>query len=818
MTKESVWHLSQLIHGASGPELTVKQTSIPRKSPLKTINAVVNRLLHRGQDASTPAAPDENSFSNDGVDPPPTLPRHPRRPYNSERSSYTYPAPKGATVVDPFIEQDEIRRQKLMVDKCEQRFLRQSEMPPTAGFCNSCSRIDFEAIYKDHEITLGGSTAFSLQDIGIIDETWSQRMCRLCRFFAAIWEANKFYLRSARLCLVVLSSRNISKYAESIQIPKAIRHHNILVLSHPQPQRVFEVDPTTLDNLDIVGPLFPSRHKLDVEKCISVHSIKPDRVEFSIVRRWLQLCSRHHGESCSSSTVPDIPGFQLLNCKAKKLEPYIPGMEFIALSYVWGTNVNEQMHQNNEQGYSVFPQTIEDALKVTRELGFQYLWVDRYCIPRHDDRVKHIQIANMDLVYNCATLTIVAAGGQNSASGLPGVSRSRDLQPSINVGKYDLVSALSNPVRDVRHSKWMGRGWTYQEALLSKRRLFFTEKQVYFECGRATFMETVTEPEELLFAQADAAMKREIHSGSIDTLLDTRHRLFPADYLSQISEGPWLIQHRLADYTARSLTFESDTLNAFLGILRHFRNLECSISHVWGVPVLWSSAAKWSAMEGFATGLSWIGFFPTTQVIERRFEFPSWSWAGWKMPISPKSYFYRSGFKTPYEIKIDFETEHGKILDWAAFQTASQADDAPVLSRYLHIEAWSLKCSLHNDPHVVDNIDASLRNPWSLTTEGSTAKLHRVVIHKQYSNEEWNTRGNKLWDIIVIGNPANPVIANEQFFEQYPPFGPFFMILEDMGEYYERIGYSDLAHSLSNVGQDMSIHLVGKKRRSFRLG
>lgn len=798
-----------------GPKLTFKQTFFPCKWALRTIDRVINRLLHRGHEASTPAGLDEDNFFNDDVDPPLTLRRRQRR--NSEDSSYTYLAPEGAAGVDPFIELDEIRRQRLLIDKFEQNFLRQNEMPPTAGFCDSCSQINFEAIYNDHEITLGGSTAFSLQDIGIVDETWSQRTCRLCRFFASIWETNKSYLRSARLCIVVLSSRNISKYTGSIQIPEAIRHHNILVLSHPQPQRVFDVDPTTLENLDIVGPLFPSRHKLDVEKCVSVRSIKPDRIEFSIVRAWLQLCSRNHEDSCFSFEAPNIPGFQLLNCKTRKLEPYIPGTKYIALSYVWGTNVNEQMHQNNEQGHSVLPQTIEDALKVTLEIGFQYLWVDRYCIPQFDDRVKHIQIAHMDLVYNCATLTIVAACGQNSAFGLPGVSRSRFLQPSITVGEYDIVSALSNPVRDVRNSKWMGRGWTYQEALLSKRRLIFTEKQVYFECGGATFMETVAEPEELIFVQADAAMKRETHYGNIGTLLDTRHRLFPADYLSQISEDPWLIQHRMAEYTARSLTFESDTLNAFLGALRHFRNPECSISHVWGVPVLWSSA-KWSAMEGFATGLCWISFFPTSQVIERRFGFPSWSWTGWRMPISPRSYFYRYGFKTPYEIKIDFETERGKILDWAAFQTASQASEAPVLSRYLHIEGWSLKCRLHNVFYPPDGVDASLRDHWSLTIEGSIAKLHRVVIHKQYSNEEWNARGNKVCDILLIGNPENPVTAMSQFFEEYPPFGPFFMILEDMGEYYERVGYLDLAHSLSNVGQDMSIHLVGKKRRSFRLG
>lgn len=52
---------------------------------------------------------------------------------------------------------------------------------------------------------------------------------------------------------------------------------------------------------------------------------------------------------------------------------------------------------------------IEDALFVLKELGFRYLWVDRYCIDQGDDRDKAIQIANMNQVFANAQVTIIAA-------------------------------------------------------------------------------------------------------------------------------------------------------------------------------------------------------------------------------------------------------------------------------------------------------------------------------------------------------------------------------------------------------------------------
>jgi hypothetical protein len=57
------------------------------------------------------------------------------------------------------------------------------------------------------------------------------------------------------------------------------------------------------------------------------------------------------------------------------------------------------------------PLVVEDAICVCNEIGIEYLWVDRYCIPQDPDVARH-QIANMDSVYAGSALTIIAAAGE----------------------------------------------------------------------------------------------------------------------------------------------------------------------------------------------------------------------------------------------------------------------------------------------------------------------------------------------------------------------------------------------------------------------
>jgi hypothetical protein len=145
----------------------------------------------------------------------------------------------------------------------------------------------------------------------------------------------------------------------------------------------------------------------------------------------------------------------------------MPQCKYIALSYVWGlpTKGSDAALAEIDGSFLRFvPRVVEDAIIITTELLFQYLWVDRYCINQNDAGVRHDQLRTMDSVYRYAQATIVAAAGPSSAAarpdstplgfdsayGLPGVSiRSRSVAPMVKVGSYTLVP-FSPSLRDVQ--------------------------------------------------------------------------------------------------------------------------------------------------------------------------------------------------------------------------------------------------------------------------------------------------------------------------------------------------------------------------------
>ncbi|KAF1812913.1 HET-domain-containing protein [Eremomyces bilateralis CBS 781.70] len=198
---------------------------------------------------------------------------------------------------------------------------------------------------------------------------------------------------------------------------------------------------------------------------------------------WLNFCRKHHTQLCSISAGDPVQGFQLIDCNSdNRIITATRNMEYIALSYVWGPNASVDAVKNGTLIRNRLPQTVRDAIDVTKRLGYRYLWVDRHCIPT-DSQTKHSQISQMDIIYKQAQATLLGASGDGADFGLPGAeSRQRDEQPTAALGRHTLFSTLQHPKVKIWKSTWDSRGWAYQEAMLSTRRIFFTEEQVYWEC------------------------------------------------------------------------------------------------------------------------------------------------------------------------------------------------------------------------------------------------------------------------------------------------------------------------------------------------
>ncbi|SPQ23815.1 63cffc61-1eea-4624-bb7f-cad39a2ddcf1 [Thermothielavioides terrestris] len=233
-----------------------------------------------------------------------------------------------------------------------------------------------------------------------------------------------------------------------------------------------------------------------------------------MVKGWFSFCKKRHCETCAlrKYQAPEsLPGFRLIDCDSSSLDvvEQQPTVEYAALSYVWGENIEEA---------GPWPTVISDAVLVTRQLGLRYLWVDRLCIDQEDAQTKHFLISNMDVVYRSAEITIIAAAGSTADHGLPGVGTAkRKPQPKIQIGATVLASPLENCREDIYRSTWWTRGWTYQEGVLARRRLVFTESQVYWECESMVTWEAIHLPLESLHAkhkfQMDECMNASVFSG-----------------------------------------------------------------------------------------------------------------------------------------------------------------------------------------------------------------------------------------------------------------------------------------------------------------
>ena len=81
---------------------------------------------------------------------------------------------------------------------------------------------------------------------------------------------------------------------------------------------------------------------------------------------------------------------------------------------------------------------------MTNRLGYRYIWIDRYCVNQRDEQESADQVGKMDLIYQNAKLTIIAAIGDDPTHGLPGVGRRRrepqQLTACARIGRHFLIS------------------------------------------------------------------------------------------------------------------------------------------------------------------------------------------------------------------------------------------------------------------------------------------------------------------------------------------------------------------------------------------
>ena len=499
------------------------------------------------------------------------------------------------------------------------------------SLCSVCRNIDFQRLYNgkrvDDEVRMSLSTL--LGTLAEITSRASLDSCICCTWISSNIEYYKerfeppqdLETKKIKLCCdgsTVFDGREMNTHSTS-------GHLIAIVRLRVEP---FRREDDTIADLRLVKALDPGtaipevlngklvdrktttveQFKLWFNDCFSSHQHTEDRE-----------LSDHLSEEPPTDTLSEIPQFTLIDVSSRRLvtQSHLTRGGYMALSYVWGSAAPKMVPDAEGRLPPNLPATIEDALTLVSSLGFMtYLWVDSICIPQDDMSVRLAQIQKMDIIYSRAIATIIATGASVRA-GLTGISINNNPSQSLQLGPYLLTyqpgrwKHLMTGFNDSASHflPWGSRGWTFQEALISRRSLILNtaKDSIVFECTTNTRQTHPTDA----FEQVRAGFFRDLAR------------------IEGESMNGWNIhwyQHLLNLYLQRSLSYEKDIVGAFTGVAtmiaravakKKGEGLTC-----WTIP-----------RRDFVAGLMWAPTRTCKQEVRREGvlddgrHFPSWHWS-----------------------------------------------------------------------------------------------------------------------------------------------------------------------------------------------
>jgi hypothetical protein len=206
--------------------------------------------------------------------------------------------------------------------------------------------------------------------------------------------------------------------------------------------------------------------------------VDPGPPNYGRIMRWLELCDSLHKTVCPvpsrlqirRQNIPHL--LRVVDLVDNCLVDIDWQERYVALSYVWGSANPPMLKKSNQfvlsklgslkQLRRQMPATIRDVMEFAAKIGLRYLWFDSLCLVQDDPRDLRLAIMNMDVVYEGAYVTVIAANGAGADSGLPGMGAAarvvtqdlEELKSGLQILQVKSLDSHLNP------SVWGSRGWT----------------------------------------------------------------------------------------------------------------------------------------------------------------------------------------------------------------------------------------------------------------------------------------------------------------------------------------------------------------------
>ncbi|EFX01529.1 heterokaryon incompatibility protein [Grosmannia clavigera kw1407] len=429
------------------------------------------------------------------------------------------------------------------------------------------------------------------------------------------------------------------------------------------------------------------------------------------IRSWLRLCEEKH-ERCRLlpyGTKPSIAKLTVIDvelmCLTEQAAP-----RYFALSYVWGTGAVFRAVSANVERLKIpgeleklgnqIPLVIRDVFLLMRRLGERYLWVDSLCIVQDCEDMKLKLIGKMDIIYAEAACTIVAHGSFDANSAIPGIRQGTRRPYRVTASNCHSAAAgiqnemiVCSPCDYTQFSTaYDTRAWTFQEQLLSRRRLVFGADEAFFSCQSQDASDWCEEPLTYSDREAKARPSKVLFdtdgsrvaflpnlnpdlTGMADTT-KTRQalmslsrlvssRIDSKDKAEMFSTIFFAYTSAVTHYTGRHLTCQSDILKAFSGILSTIERT-CDFGPDSTIYGLLGNYLFYC--------LNWVG-----KAVVRRPGWPSWSWIGWES----QAFFLErhNPAELAPQINEAYLVDRGEVRTFTLNSEASAANDNASISQ-----------------------------------------------------------------------------------------------------------------------------------------
>lgn len=351
-----------------------------------------------------------------------------------------------------------------------------------------------------------------------------------------------------------------------------------------------------------------------------------DEACFNQIRSWFSNCLKH--KNCGTSFLAPLPRFIIevpsksdlpakLTLSEGKLGRYLilshcnGGFDLSSLGDIKLGNLNP----------SSLPKTFQDAIEITRRMGFEHLWIAGLCGGQNDPATRAEESAKFPSIYGqCAMMISATAGSDLNA----GILNNRLVLQSPALGKnkdrYLRQRFLRWPWA-LETSPLAQRGWALQERILAPRIVHYTDRQIIYECADG------------LKFEASGILDKQYGSGQIrQQYRKSCVQPFIEDYVKTASSNPHpvpQVKPELLTYTRRLEAWHS-SVNEFskrtLGNPSHKLSAVAAVAKILDNGELGEYLAGiWSKNIGI--GLAWSRVYGVlTPAAEYRA--PSFSWAG----------------------------------------------------------------------------------------------------------------------------------------------------------------------------------------------